>query len=319
MKTNRILFFVVLVVGLHVMFNIWYRNVLTADSISRQKESAFEKQKSTPRIWIFGDSHPMLGINPALLPGSFNFAGTSENYFLNYVRLNHLISQKQKPEILILPAELHSLSKQGQALILGHELDDVYWSDRITLSFLNEENTGSSFTRWWLSARFFPYAGQFYRIFSQFKKSGYRSDSLGFIPTEDNFESLTEQEKKTSAENRFQSHFQSYPAIDTFQIRYLRKTMALCKSERIRLVFVQFPVTKQYGNLCMGDAAVLKVDSVLKKELQAYPVLSMRDSFAGSPGLFSDPDHVNTNGAAKVTTRIAQFLDSLRKTPASAP
>lgn len=318
MKAYRILFFVLLIVGLHVMFNFWYRNFLTADSISRQKESAFEKQKSTPRIWIFGDSHPMLGINPALLPGSFNFSGTSENYFLNYVRLKHLISGNRKPEILILPAELHSLSNQGQALILGHELDDVYWSDRITLSFLNEENTGSSFTRWWLSARFFPYAGQFYRIFSQFKKTEYRSDSLGFIPTVENFESLTEQERKTSAEIRFQSHYQTYPAIDTFQVRYLRKTMALCTSERIRLVFVQFPVTKQYGNLCRGDAAVLKVDSVLKKELKTHPVLSMRDSFAGSPGLFSDPDHVNTNGAAKVTTRITQFLDSLRKTPASA-
>ncbi len=319
MKTNRILFFVVLVVGLHVMFNFWYRNVLTADSISRQKESAFEKLKSAPRIWIFGDSHPMLGINPALLPGGFNFAGTSENYFLNYVRLKSLISQNKKPEILVLPAELHSLSAQGKALVLGHELDDVYWSDRISLSFLNEEITDPSFNRWWISASFFPYAGQFYRIFSQFKKSGYRSDSLGFIPTEDNFESLTEQEKKTSAENRFQSHFQSYPAIDTFQIRYLRKTMALCKSEGIRLVFVQFPLTKEYRNLCQVNPAVLKVDSVLDSKLKGYPILSLRYSFAGSPEIFSDPDHVNTKGAAQVTTRIAQFLDSLRKTPASAP
>jgi hypothetical protein len=61
----------------------------------------------------------------------------------------------------------------------------------------------------------------------------------------------------------------------------------------------------------------VKVDSVLENELKDYPVLSLRHTFAESPELFGDPDHVNTNGAAKVTTRIAQFLDSLRKTPAS--
>jgi hypothetical protein len=315
MIRNRILLSVALVMGLQCIFNLWYRIGLTSESITRQKELAFEKLKLVPRIWIFGDSHPMMGVNPALLPKSFNFAGTSENYFLNYVRLKHLLSQSQKPEILVLPAELHSLSEQGKSLLLGHELDDVYWSDRISLSFLNEETTEPSFIRWWFSARFFPYAGQFYQIVSQWKKSGYTSDSLGFIPSEKSFGSLTEKERKTSAENRFQSHFRSYPAIDTFQIQFLRRTMKLCKSEGIRLVFVQFPVTAEYRKFCLENAAVLKVDSILRKELKSYPVLSLRDSFAGSPELFSDPDHVNTKGAYQVTKRIVHFMESLRRIP----
>lgn len=319
MKTKQVLLTVVAIVFLHCLFCFWYRNVLTAGSIARQKESFFEKQKSVPKIWFFGDSHPMLGMNPALLPGSFNFAGTSENYFLNYVRLKQMISEKQKPEILVLPAELHSFSAQGKALVFGHELDDVYWSDRISLSFLNEENMEPSASRWWISAWHFPYAGQFYRIFSQWKKSGYISDSLGFISSEENFGSLTHEEKRASASARFQSHFHSYPPVDSFQIRFLRKTMAVCKSEGIRLVFVQFPVTAEYTTLCLQNPAVIKVDSTLKNELKGYPVLSLRDSFAGSPGFFSDPDHMNTKGAVLVSERIAQFIDSLRKTPAVKP
>lgn len=319
MKTNRVLIPVVVIVALHCLFCFWYRNVLTSDSIARQKESFFQKQMSVPRIWFLGDSHPMLGVNPAFLPGSFNFAGTSENYFLNYVRLKQMISEKQKPEILVLPAELHSISEQGKALVLGHELDDVYWSDRISFSFLYEEKMEPSFTRWWLAARYFPYAGQFYRIFSQWKKNAYTADSLGFISSAEDYGSLTEEERMASASARYQSHFHSYPAVDSFQIRFLRKTMALCKSEGIRLIFVQYPVTDEYRKFCGENAAVLKVDTVLKNEMKGYPVLSMRDSFAGSPGLFSDPDHMNTKGAIQVSERIALFIDSLRKTPAVKP
>jgi len=316
MRKIQILFFSTALIFIHLGFKWFYSNLLTQNSLVRLKSESFKSKNQSHPIWIFGDSHPMLGLDPAYLPGSFNFATTSENYFLNFIKLKNLLDKNSPPEILILPAELHSFSKQGKALILGHELDDLFWSQEINWKFINEDSLSPEFKRWWISAWYFPYAGQFYRISSLWKKAPYNIDSHGFTGIQNRFSDLPGKEQKVQIEERLSSHFGNYEEVDNFQIDYLRKIKSLCKRKAIEIVFIEFPVNKDYLIGCQRKKNLVRVDSVIKSETKDFMVLHYREVFKNQTELFSDPDHLNTKGAELISRKVDSVLMEIRKKPA---
>jgi hypothetical protein len=296
------------------LVSVWlYSNVLTKNSLQRRKAQLFASQQTTPSVWIFGDSHPMMALDPQYLPGSFNFASTSENYFLNCIKLKGFLKDGKKPEILVLPAELHSFSAQGQSLLLGHEMDDVFWSRQIGPSGIREENLPGTWLRWWISARFFPYAGQFYRFTGLWKSDTMQMSSQGFIGSGHRFSQNPDLETETR--DRLKSHFGGYEILDSFQTHYLDKIAALCRKEQIQLVLVEFPVSRPYLEGSAGIPGIGTVDSVFNSLEKEIPVLKLRSRFENQPEYFSDPDHLNSKGAKILSQELNVLLAQLRRKP----
>jgi hypothetical protein len=315
----RFLIFSVCLIVLHIFFVLIYVHVLTKNSIQRTKDSLFRNQQSKSRIWILGDSHSMFGIDPSLIEGSFNFASTSENYFLNFIKLKNLLDEGYNPEAIILPIELHSFSKHGQTLLLQHEMDDAFWAKQIGWEQLNQENLGAEYTRWWISATFFPYAGQFYRFTSIWKKNEYELNPSGFPTVKVDFSKLSQNEQKEQSRNRFSSHFKSQGAVDEFQIKYLQKIKALCASRKISVLMIQFPVTESYFGFCQEVEQLSKVEEIINSETESQNLLNLRHTFENNPEMFFDPDHLNQSGAQIISKMVAEKLKEIKRKPVLIP
>lgn len=302
---------------LHLGFWLLYVKVISAGGLQKQKAALYlQKNNKAAFCWIMGDSHPMMSLNPAILQGSFNWAGTSEYYFLTWFKLRKLLQENPAPGIIVLPLDLHSYSAQGNALLLNHELDDTFWCRLAGPEALSRFGAGNEFLRWWISARYFPYAGQFYRLFSFRKKEGFDADPQGFVPATGNLAYLPGKEVKTQAKSRFDSHFGKFPAVDSLQVKALDSIISLCRQKAIRLVLVSFPLSKEYRHLASGHPGLHQADSIstLRKKTNHY--LNYSGFFKDNGNFFSDPDHLSPEGARIFSLAMRHALDSIRKIPA---
>ncbi len=309
-----------LVLLAHSLSWILYVKILSAGSLQRQKVVLMVKpQNKSAKIWIMGDSHPMLGLNPDSIPGSFNLASTSEYYFLTELKLNQLLSKGQKPEILILPFDPHSFSAQGNALLLGHELDDYFWSGILSPEKIWTKNLPASYQRWWIGATFFPYAGQFFSLAAWKKTSPFKLEENGFAPSEENFSTVGKQSTELQALSRFSSHFSGHNPYDSLQFSALESILFECSKNEIQVVLVSFPLTDDYRNLVERSGMENRLQLIFQKIKKPPIRLNYASFFKDKPEYFSDADHLNRNGAAILSQKIRIELDSLRKTPAAKP
>ncbi len=309
-----------LLLGLHLFFWLLYVKVLTAEGLQRRKAALFRIEKNkAATTWLMGDSHPMMGLNPDFIPGSFNWAGTSEYYFLTHWKLENLLQKHPTPKTIILPLDLHSFSAQGNALLLAHELDDPFWAGEIGPQEIREQNLSSDYLRWWISARFFPYAGQFYRLLSFWKRETYSLDSNGFVPSTDAISVQNAIARTTSAKARFHGHFRKFSPLDSLQVQALHSIRHLCQQKGIRLILVSFPVSDEYRRFCESDKRLDAVKNVQLSFKRNLIHLDYSRIFEGKPDCFSDPDHLNEKGAEILSRKLRIQIESLRKKPDAIP
>ncbi|MCR5183158.1 MAG: hypothetical protein K6B46_00460 [Opitutales bacterium] len=77
---------------------------------------------SLPRdktIVFIGDSHIECGVDPALIPGAFNFAKSSDPYLDQYCRLKMLLKDNPQIKTIFITATPHSLARYGDERIWG--------------------------------------------------------------------------------------------------------------------------------------------------------------------------------------------------------
>jgi hypothetical protein len=320
MKFRNLFTLSLLLIILHLFFWWLYADVLSCDSLQRKKAALFKTERNRQAsIWIMGDSHPMMALNPAFIPGSFNQGATSEYFFLTLLKLKAMLSESAPPGFLILPLDMHSFSAQGNALLLNHELDDVFWSQLVDPLEMRHSGLPSAWMRWYLSARFFPYAGQYYRLVASLKKESYQLDSSGFVPAEEDFSTLSQANRQHTAETRFRAHFEKYPPLDSLQMAAFSEIISLCNSKNIRLILLSYPISDEYRRCAENQLELKSVKSLTDSIKARHCHLDFSRFFSGKPGFFSDPDHLNRRGAAVLSRRLNAALDSIRKIPVEAP
>jgi hypothetical protein len=320
-RTKKFIFSILTLVLLHIFFWFLYVEILTKNGLQRIKAKLMqESENQAADFWIMGDSHPMLGINPDSLGKAFNWAGTSEYYFLTSLKLKHALENgRAAPEMIILPLDLHSFSAQGNALLLNHELDDAFWCSLPEASEITGEERPSGYLRWWLTAKFFPYSGQYYRFVSALRKEEYQFRNDGFTEVEEDFSRLPISVRRAKAQERFKAHFGKYQTIDSLQVNSLRKIAETCRNHNIRLVLVSFPLSLDYADLTEKQESVGQVKKLHQSIAAKETVLDFRNAFLNQPHLFSDPDHLNKTGASALSGLLRTELRKIRQIPVSAP
>ena len=303
-----------LLVLLHTASVLLYRNLLRQNSLNEQKQAALDALPSYPAFWALGDSHVLLGWNPEGQPGMFNFATTSEYYALNLQRLHHLLQTRKKPLALILPFELHSFSPLGRKLWLGHEMDDVFWASIYNPDLNPDEKSGSDFRRWWIGARFFPYAGQFYQWTQVGKSPVYPLSPNGAVLSDEVYDGNPE-----AARKRARSHFPAGHQIDPLQVQSFFALLNLCRKEEIPVLLVQFPVHPAYR--AEVPAQTIRFLDSLETTLPIRAVYA-RSILDSCQNCFMDPDHLNRRGANALMRLIQNevLAGTIRpKIPAATP
>lgn len=297
---RKIRFWLILLLVLHGLSYGWYRFAM---HLTFQQQMA--RNGSWGRdclFWIVGDSHPFYDIDPMYLKSSENLAATSENYVLNYFKIKNYLKSGKKPVYIILPAEYHSFSKQGLSLLFHHELDDLYWADLIDAEALARDCQSSEPKRWKWVARYFPYAGQYYRGLTTPFKAPVYIEKAGFFASNDIFDQQPNPDQL--ARDRVHSHTANHGLMDPVQILYLQKILDLCQREDILAIGIRFPIHPTYNQKMVRLPEVQQVDSLIQARFSQSILWDYRHFFDQETGNFCDPDHLNAAGAKKLTLDI---------------
>lgn len=287
---------------------VWfYHKQVMTKTIQQQKERAFLNEKEAITTWIMGDSHPLLDVDPTTLSLAFNWAGTSENYVLNYFKIKHLLSKYRKPIRILLSAEYHSFSAQGMELLLQHELDDGFWANKINANELARVAKNSRPIRWKLAAQWFPYAGQYYRGLTSWFQKEETIRFRGWLPNEEVFDNNPLKNKLLAS--KIESHAGRYQMVDSVQLHFLLKIIGLCQQENIQLQIVRYPLHPQYRNALGKKTDLARIDQIFNTVFGETPVLDFRNLYDGQTQFFSDPDHLNHEGAQDFSEILAKQME----------
>ena len=302
---------------LHLISCLFFIWLTDAGSLVRQKEKSWSVLPKPVPVWVMGDSHALYGLNPKEIGGCYNFASTSEYYTLVLQRLKKLLSEENKPQTIILTAGWHSFSPMGKSVWLNHELDDVFWSQLIQPRNFPKGKETPEIWRWWLGARLAPYAGQYYQWTRIWKPWVIEPDPLGFVSGSENFNDQSPSERKRLSLERLKAHFKQGFEPDSIQIKSLLEIRKICLESQIQLLLVRLPVTKEYKEAFLSKGGLSKLQPVWENLPEDVPVLELSTDKSISENWFSDPDHLNANGARWASNEIRKYLNIRRKPDAT--
>lgn len=149
---------------------------------------------------------------------------------------------------------------------------------------------------------------------SQLLDSDVVSTKLGW---NNNTEEFILKERGEVASKRY-NYFFSNPSslLDNMTLRYFLKILDLAKKNHIKIIFIKYPVTKEY------DAELIKhniskedhYDTLLKeinKVSKDYVLLDYYSDFFDHPEYFGDSDHLNYIGSPILSKKIQEDLREL--------
>jgi hypothetical protein len=269
-----------------------YLRLSSSLSVNAEKERNFKALFPRARLWFMGDSHPLQAVLADSIPGAFNWASSSESYVLTYFKISSLLAEGYRPDCIILPLEYHSLSAQGCALWLGHELDDIFWKSK-TNPF--DPAWIPEFNRWYFQAQMAPFAGQFYKTGQAWNPkracispAGFQKDTLDWSQNPDSL---------THLQARIKSHFGKFDLLDSVQIRFLGRILQLAEDKGIKVWFVRYPLSEAYLKSVKALPRFSLLENSIEKIVSGQKPLDFRHIFRRKQDYFSDPDHLSEKGA----------------------
>lgn len=281
----------------------------------------FNQAKERIRILVAGDSHPRADVYPELLENSFIVAYGGENTILTFYRLyNYIEIQNLDIELVLLPFDLHTFSEYrkntyGENGIAGA----AWWSDYIDYGDLCTGKVDGLNLFCWvkrLEAEF-PYKDGIEKTrnyaYIKLGKSNFSQLDFGSLPGKGDFS--IEPDPVNKALTRARGHLSNYDATDIDLITYYIRTIKMLKDNGVNVVLVRYPITNPYyrmaNRIIDADEFYTKLGELLKEDNVDVPVLDYHDLYWKQNEKFSDPDHLNLDGAKEFTLQLKNDLENL--------
>ncbi len=246
---------------------------------------------------IFGHSHVEFGYNDSLIENFKNLGESGESYFYTLPKIKEIV--RANPQL-----------------------------ERVFLEFTNN-HLSNSIERWILEKK---YLGYYYAIYFPYVK---RDDHLYIVKNEplNYFRNLPivckDLLKKSRTSCNFTIEFGGYKSVQgtlseynkkrgnhenenfieiqngvsELQMYYLKEIITFLDESNIELILVRTPLHKTY----QGYVNETDFNSILKTELANVKFLDL-SKFPLSDDEFRDPEHVNVNGAKKLSFWFNNFL-----------
>lgn len=256
---------------------------------------------------FFGDSHIQHALNPAIIPFSFNFGNSGDDYTETYFKLKKIL-EKDNVQInnAVLEIDMHTFSGKMRN-DKNRFLDLSFYSDYVPLRTL-ANITGESIISLWLKDMF-PFLTVRDQFVSNLLGQSQKKVYLGWVNSTADFSS--EDMGKVSY-FRYKSHFDDANPImiEDTSFNYFLKLLRLGKQKNINLIFIKLPVSREYYNVIKNknidiedyyNCVFRAINSTIGDN---YEVLDYHDLFFSHPEYFSDPDHLNYKGSKILTRRF---------------
>lgn len=286
-----VLFFGVLA-GVEMIY-VWKQQAVKR-SISQRINSA----RATSVLWL-GNSHAHFGgyINRQE-PQAVNLAFPSELFVFTHLKIKLL-----QPKTVLVALNPQHLQKNNEDALKNGLLSEAQYSylyehldtkaQELLYQICPFEQWAFFQTKQWL-----PFLGN--RL-----KTPTQESLLGSYKAYHNDKEVTKQ----SIERRLQTVFKQYNYQQSaLQLVYLREIIKYCKQQKIRLVFVGFPLHPSFF-VQIPPKVFREFRATLQalKPLGDFEYWDYTQQFA-NPALFYDPDHLNETGAKALNKLIFNRL-----------
>lgn len=303
----------------HLGLDDWYRHTVHRESLPERKEHQYAELRGEVDTLIFGDSHALSGVDPDVLGAAFDFGLPTQFPPKVYGLLAAKIAEPDvQIERIVLQADLHTFWRHPET---GFQLR--YYApvvDYLALGRQRGEALRFGVLGW--VGRFAPYIGKRTLMLGYLARgfppelAWLRNVPLvrGSIKSDNRWLDRSEEERIELAAERVVTHFHFGEEFDDVAASSFRRILDLARSRGIGVVVVQYPVSTEYLFAAGGRIDIATHDRKLRGLLTAYPEvrqLMARRLFAQNPEYFSDPDHINRQGARELSQHIRVELDAL--------
>jgi len=315
--TKGMIFLILFLLIILIVNMVYSKFILESKQVYRQEKiyQDYIKNMTEKKIdyAFFGDSRPADGIYPEFIPGSFNFATIGETPIEGYYKFNRIVNiDNVKVNNIILQMDSHTLSsyakEDGSNLIKEIPLYSKFVPYSEISKIIKKTIIGV-----WLEAKF-PFLGNG-RDFSIFIiKPELPEIILGGVKKYGNF---SEMNKTEEGYKRYKELYKWSRDINNVCLEYFIKTVELAKKNNINVIFIKYPVSKEYDdalkeNNVSREEHYKKIFNEVDKILNnSYYVLDYYSIFADNSDYFYDSDHLNYIGAENFSKKINEDLKNL--------
>lgn len=250
------------------------------------------KVKGKNSTYIMGHSHAEFAYNDSLIENTKNFANSAEPYFYTYSKLKKLSESNSDLEYVILEFSNNSVSKA---------MDDWIWNERYLnhrftfyAPFLNTSQIavlilGNPINS--LENFFKSLVNNFWKIV--------RND-VNYITYFGKYSALT---REMPDEPEIEFELEQNSEISEKNLEYLDKIVSFCRNNKIHLIFIRTPQHES----CSELANEKTFQSIYQNKYSSIPFLDLQE-FPLEINDFADVEHLNQNGARKISTWLNQKI-----------
>ena len=232
---KRFIVLLILFAGVNQMLSFWYYKTNERRNPIYLRDAKFEAHKAPIKYLFLGHSRVLGGVNDSLIPGSFTFATNSEPNIFTYYKLRHILEDTDKEvETILMPIGIGTFFSLKDPNVY----DCAYWKRYVDFYELGSEmGQRSLYVTAYVRATAFPYARQITQMVNKrfWNKNKKRKKLEDFD---------TEEAKLDFARTSIIYNSTVRTPYDSVCFKYFRRSIELCKSKNVNVIFVKYPVSR---------------------------------------------------------------------------
>lgn len=304
----RAVLFVGIGLLIHAVLSLAYVRTVGSQHRAVQLDSAFLDSDAPIDVLITGHSHARNAVDDRLLPNALNLAVGGEHFLKTWYRLRWLLARSdRKIGAVVLPLEPTSFTSWKA----DHFAPEYVWGRYVPFFELGMRKKAPwDYLGKELKARAAPYAGELETV-AQYHGA---RDAFRVDPGLGRFDAVGPLAQKRAALGTARNHFEGQDYDDASLQWAFLSLVNLLERRGAEIVFVSYPVTREYAYYSQRAGARAVVRDELIPRIIADPDLAwldFEDLYFGRNELFLDADHLNTVGQAHFTRALHAELKNL--------
>lgn len=269
-------------------FSLLYIGILASVGLSNGVINSKANFKLEPNInkIVLGNSHPAGTFNDSLISNFKNLADPGDCYFYGYLKLKELLKQNPQIDTVFIEFNPKTILKwEDSKLWRKHQIPNYLpffeWQDHYLLATSNALAYQQELIK------------GIVKNIKRIKENQYQYiDSIGGFRhvTASRIHAILD----TITYNPKKQYKMSDIQLSEYDIKYLKKMVALGKDKNIQLIFVRSPYHKKFDARNYEDL----FQAYRKAHFGTIPFLDFKD-FNVDDLEFKDPEHLNYKGARK--------------------
>ena len=319
-KMNFIMFIIFLLLFILITNLIYIKFVLPKKQINIQYQSYKDYISNLTEKLInfafFGDSHARNDVNPKFIKDSFNFGTSAENYFTTYYKLKKITEKDNvKIDYAIFEIDLQTFSS---SMVDKNNLLNDLWLFKDIIPYQETAKLSNASTAQVFLLSHFPFIGKGTDFIAQFKVQNSTPIFRGWAKEDRSI--LTDKGHAKFVLNNNQFQMTTHERISPVVVDYFKKTLIYAKKNNITIIFIKYPVYKDYDDMVVRNNITKKeyydyVFKIIKENIKDYYVLDYYDIYIDKPEYFSSADHLNSLGAEIFSKKLSDDLTNIRNKP----